>query len=91
MTLNTGECPSEENVSTLSQILEANAHPKYCLSARACQGILNRAEKRKKPLPQMLKEALEETVSLSKSEPVNLGGARGFCQLPEEPSPSQLT
>ena len=78
MTLNTGECPSVERGSTLSQILEANAHPKYCLSARACQGILNRAKKQGKPLPQMLKEALEETVSLSKSGPVNLGGGKGI-------------
>ena len=53
-----GESPREENVSRLSQILEDSAHPKYSLSARACQGILNRAERRGKELPQELKEAL---------------------------------
>ena len=53
-----GECPNEENASRLSQILEDSPHPKYCLSARACEGILNRAERRGKELPKELKEAL---------------------------------
>ena len=64
MTLNFGEFPSVERGSTLSQILEANAPEKYYLSAKACAGILRRAEKRGKELPKMLKEALEETVNL---------------------------
>ena len=54
-----GECPKEENASRLSQILEEQAHPKYSLSARACQGILNRANKRGKELPEILRKALE--------------------------------
>ena len=58
MTRNFGECPNEENESRLSQILEENPHPKYYLSAKACQGILNRASKRGKDLPPELKEAL---------------------------------
>lgn len=53
-----GESPSEENASRLSQILEDSPPPKYCLSARACEGILRRAEKRGKDLPTELKEAL---------------------------------
>ena len=53
-----GESPREENVSHLSQILEDSAHPKYYLSARACAGILNRAERRGKELPEILKTAL---------------------------------
>ena len=69
MTHSFGECPREENVSRLSQILEEKPHPKYCLSARACQGILNRAEKKGKALPQMLRDALiKQIVTLSKSE-----------------------
>ena len=36
--------------------------PKYRLSARACQGIINRAERRGKELPKELKEALEEQI-----------------------------
>ena len=55
-----GECPKEENESRLSQILEENPLPKYSLSAKACQGILRRAEKRGKELPLMLKKALEK-------------------------------
>ena len=62
-TLNTGECPSAVRESTLSQILEANAPEKYYLSPKACAGILRRAEKRGKELPQMLKEALEEVIA----------------------------
>ena len=54
-----GESPREENVSRLSQILEDSAPQKYCLSARACQGILNRANRRGKELPAELKNALE--------------------------------
>jgi site-specific DNA-cytosine methylase len=45
--------------SHLSQILEDTSHPKYSLSAKACQGILNQASRRGKELPQILKEALE--------------------------------
>ena len=53
-----GESPREENASRLSQILEDSPHPKYSLSAKACQGILNRAERRGKELPPELKAAL---------------------------------
>jgi hypothetical protein len=63
-TLNTGEYPSVVVESTLSQILVPNAPEKYYLSARACQGILNRAERRGKKLPEVLWEALREVVAL---------------------------
>ena len=62
-----GEFPREENVSLLSQILEENPLPKYSLSAKACQGILNRAERRGKELPEPLKQALIRQ-SASKNE-----------------------
>lgn len=39
---------------------------KYYLSEKACQGILNRAERRGKELPKMLKDALIHQASLSK-------------------------
>ena len=54
-----GEYPSEENASRLSQILEDAPPPKYSLSAKACEGILRRAQKRGKELPVELREALE--------------------------------
>ena len=56
--LNTGESPSAENVSTLSQILQANVPERYFLSPRACLGILQRASVRGKELPILLKRAL---------------------------------
>ena len=65
MTLNTGECPSAARESTLSQILQANVPEKYFLSAKACAGILRRAEKRGKELPKMLREALEEVIAMN--------------------------
>ena len=61
-TLNIGECPSVESVSLLSQILEVNVPQKYCLSARACQGILTRASRRGKALPDLLKTALLDMI-----------------------------
>ena len=57
-TLNFGESPSVAVESRLSQILEDDAPPKYYLSPRACQGILRRAEKRGKKLPEVLEQAL---------------------------------
>ena len=67
-----GESPSEENASLLSQILEDSAHPKYSLSEKACAGILNRANRRGKKLPEQLEQALmNQAHSLSK-----FGGGR---------------
>lgn len=60
---NFGESPSVERESTLLQILEPNAPEKYYLSRKACEGILRRAKRRGKILPDMLREALEEVVS----------------------------
>ena len=72
-TLKTGEKPSETAVqemlsvwgphsvaeeSRLSQILEENPLPKYNLTAKACLGILRRAERRGKELPERLKAVL---------------------------------
>jgi len=54
-----GEYPSVAAESHLSQILEDSPHPKYSLSAKACQGIIRRAERRGKPLPDLLRQALE--------------------------------
>ena len=63
----TGEAPHIPVVTRLSDILETDAAPpKYSLSARACQGILNRAAKRGKELPQMLKDTLLEVVNGAK-------------------------
>ena len=63
LTLNTGESPSVAVESTLSSILQADAPEKYYLSAKACEGILRRAERRGKQLPEMLKLALEQQIA----------------------------
>lgn len=64
-----GESPKEGVESRLSQILQDDPLPKYCLSEKACQGILNRASRRGKELPKELKEALE-----AQATPSRLGG-----------------
>ena len=52
-------CRSVEGVSSLSDVLEISQVPqRFYLSAKACKGILRRAERRGKKLPQMLKDAL---------------------------------
>lgn len=61
-TVNISEWPSVENVSLLSSTLEANVPEKYYLSARACQGILTRASRRGKKLPELLEAALLEMI-----------------------------
>lgn len=66
--------PSGVEDSRLSQILVEEAHPKYYLSERACQGILNRAEKRGKELPEVLKNALMSQATHSAS--------KGGCDIP---------
>lgn len=57
-----GEFPSVVEESGLWQILEANVPQKYFLSARACAGVLRRAERRGKELPTILKTALEQQI-----------------------------
>ena len=64
---NTGESPKEESESSLSQILEETPHQKYFLSAKACTGILKRAEKRGRELPEILKEALTRQAGIRSS------------------------
>lgn len=55
-----GQSLKDEGVCSLSDILETGDVPlRYYLSAKACQGILRRAEARKKVLPEMLRQALE--------------------------------
>jgi len=70
LTLNTSGWHSEDAESgyaataTLSQVLETgDLPPQYFLTARACAGILRRASARGKPLPEMLRRALEKKVA----------------------------
>lgn len=63
--------------SRLSQILQGGQLRKYYLSAKACQGILNRAKRKGKDLPEMLRIALEQQ-SASLNEPDAQGGGKGI-------------
>lgn len=83
-----GESPREDAESHLSQILEGGAHPKYYLSAKACQGILRRAENRGKKLPPMLETALI-VQSASKNELESLGGVKESSYSTTESAHSQ--
>ena len=73
----TGACPKDARESTLSQILDLNAPGRYCLSPRACAGIIRRAEKRGKELPPMLRDALMEVIGLG-------GGLENIEDEPED-------
>jgi len=65
-TRNGSEFRKGAGVSSLSQILETGEiEARYFLSARACAGILRRAERRGKELPPMLRQALHQVVHLS--------------------------
>ena len=60
LTLSSSEWPKDADVCLLSDILETGDLPqRYFLSATACQGILRRAEKRGKKLPELLALALQ--------------------------------
>ena len=57
-----GEYPSVVEESGLSQILEEEVPLKYFLSAVACRGVLRRAERRGKKLPEILETALNRQI-----------------------------
>jgi hypothetical protein len=61
---------SDGAVCSLSDILETGAVPqRFYLSAKACQGILRRAEKRGKQLPHSLRRALEAVATSTTDAP----------------------
>lgn len=73
-TLNIGEFPSVENVSTLYTILQATVPGKYYLSAKACLGILRRAEQRGWKLPEVLETALKEQIQWQQAVVYSIAG-----------------
>ena len=84
LTLNTLEFRSGAVASSLSDVLETGPVPRrYYLSATACKGILRRAEKRGKELPDQLKQAL---LAVSGGAAVNEDGV----QILTEAEPSYL-
>lgn len=64
---------NDDGVCSLSEILETGDVPRqYYLSAKACRGILRRAEKRGKELPQQLARALQ---AVADSEQISIAMA----------------
>ncbi len=71
LTLSISEYPSDAVASSLSDILETGELPQqFYLSSRACRGILRRAEKRGKELPEELKLALLAVASQIPPQPL---------------------
>lgn len=72
LTLNLSERPRVANPTLLSEVLEEEADAKYNLSSKACKGILNRANKRGKKLPEILEEALKAQINDEEDDSSNL-------------------
>ena len=68
LTLNTSEWPKDADVCSLSDTLETGDVPqRFFLSAKACSGILRRAERRQKKLPAGLLSALQHSMRHSET------------------------
>lgn len=61
--------------STLSEILETDAQPKYFLSSRAAKGILSRASRRGKELPPQLAQALQAVAMEELTRPPDISSS----------------
>lgn len=54
----------DASVCSLLEVLEPCVARKYFLSAKACRGIISRADRRGKPLPKRLRNALEKQIMI---------------------------
>lgn len=69
LTLSSSEWPSDAAVCSLSDTLETGGVPqRYSLTPKACAGILSRAERRGKSLPEPLASVLQAVASSSTRE-----------------------
>jgi len=67
LTLSTSEWPSAAVACSLSDTLETGIVPqRFFLSDTACRGILRRADKREKELPEALRLALQQVAGPQK-------------------------
>ena len=65
LTLNTSESPNDAVESSLYSVLEhGGGTRRYCLSPKACQGILRRAKEHSKVLPHLLEKTLQKMAAL---------------------------
>ena len=75
-TLNTLESLNDAVESSLYSILEhGGGTRRYCLSPKACEGILRRAKERGKVLPKALEETLEKMTSVPNGVGYKVTGA----------------
>lgn len=99
-TADTSECPSGAGAfSSLADVLLDQVPARFFLSPRAAAGILRRAAKRDRDLPEHLQEALQalavteweqtkpQEVSSSASTPRKTRSANGTGPQPSEPAP----
>jgi site-specific DNA-cytosine methylase len=78
LTPNISEWPNDAVVCSLSQVLEQTSIPQqFFLSSKACAGILRRAEKRGKQLPEPLRLALQ---AVAGATPENGGNSTQFME-----------
>ena len=76
LTLNTSESLNDAVESSLYSVLEhGGGTRRYCLSPRACEGILRRAEERGKVLPKALEETLMKMASVPNGGGYKVTGA----------------
>lgn len=85
--LNCSQKPLTETSSKLSDILETSPDPKYNLSPKACQGILNRAKKRGKKLPELLEKTLIQQSMMSESA---VTAQRTGEHMPTKPTSAEI-
>lgn len=74
LTASTSESPNVAVECSLSQVLLSHAEPRYFLSAKAATGILRRASRRGRTLPQPLEEALQAVASSMHLQPTDSVG-----------------
>jgi len=72
-TLRCSDSPSDARECSLSDVLQppSEVRARFYLSAKACAGILRRAEKRGKALPPALEEALRSRTLSTDEEPLD--------------------
>jgi site-specific DNA-cytosine methylase len=96
---NISDWPNDAAVCSLSQVLETTSIPqRFFLSSTACAGILRRADKRGKQLPQQLEQALRtvaqgmepeaETAKTSSSSPLQWPMDKGGAEIGFDRSPT---
>lgn len=76
---NISSWPNDANVCSLSSVLETAPIPqKYYLSLKACAGIIRRAEKRGRQLPEQLAHALKAVAGLEQTSTSGGGLSRSL-------------